>query len=127
MRGSAASSVVVMMRSVMRCVRSYSYSWRNNTLAYGRSVCNFNEGRVGAALANFAAWWMEGIAGGIYEGVGDPSAASSVVVMMRSVMRCVRSYSYSWRNNTLAYGNCAAVHPIAVPSTICKGVVAPTI
>jgi hypothetical protein len=49
---SAASSVVVMMRSVMR----------KGTVNIGAAVCNFNEGRVGAALANFAAWWMEGIA-----------------------------------------------------------------
>ncbi|CAG7918855.1 unnamed protein product [Penicillium olsonii] len=37
----------------------------------GASVCRLNEGRVGAALSNFAAWWMEGVAGGIYEGVGE--------------------------------------------------------
>lgn len=37
----------------------------------GAAVCKFKEGRVGVALANFAAWWMEGVAGGIYEGVGE--------------------------------------------------------
>jgi hypothetical protein len=37
----------------------------------GAAVCKFNEGRVGAALSNFAGWWMEGVAGGIYEGVGE--------------------------------------------------------
>lgn len=37
----------------------------------GASVCRLNEGRVGAALSNLAAWWMEGVAGGIYEGVGE--------------------------------------------------------
>ena len=37
----------------------------------GAAVCKFNEGRVGVALTNFAAWWMEGVAGGIYEGVGE--------------------------------------------------------
>ncbi|KXG49365.1 uncharacterized protein PGRI_032350 [Penicillium griseofulvum] len=37
----------------------------------GTAVCKFNEGRVGAAISNFAAWWMEGVAGGIYEGVGE--------------------------------------------------------
>ncbi|CAG8200296.1 unnamed protein product [Penicillium nalgiovense] len=41
------------------------------TVNFGAAVCKFNEGRVGAALANFAAWWMEGVAGGIYEGVGE--------------------------------------------------------
>ncbi|KAJ5188005.1 hypothetical protein N7491_004327 [Penicillium cf. griseofulvum] len=42
----------------------------------GAAVCKFNEGRVGAAISNFAAWWMEGIAGGIYEGVGEGMAMS---------------------------------------------------
>jgi hypothetical protein len=37
----------------------------------GAAVCKLNEGRVGAALSNFAVWWMEGVAGGIYEGVGE--------------------------------------------------------
>ncbi|CAG8909789.1 unnamed protein product [Penicillium egyptiacum] len=41
------------------------------TVNIGAAVCKFNEGRVGTALANFAAWWMEGVAGGIYEGVGE--------------------------------------------------------
>ncbi|KAJ5551875.1 hypothetical protein N7461_006573, partial [Penicillium sp. DV-2018c] len=37
----------------------------------GAAVYKFNDGRVGAALSNFAGWWMEGVAGGIYEGVGE--------------------------------------------------------
>jgi hypothetical protein len=37
----------------------------------GAAVCKLNEGRVGAALSNLAAWWVEGLAGGIYEGVGE--------------------------------------------------------
>ncbi|KAJ5158139.1 uncharacterized protein N7500_007790 [Penicillium coprophilum] len=37
----------------------------------GAAVCKFNEGRFGAALSNLAAWWMESVAGGIYEGVGE--------------------------------------------------------
>lgn len=37
----------------------------------GAAVSKFNEGRIGAALTNFAVWWMEGVAGGIYEGVGE--------------------------------------------------------
>ncbi|KAJ5131383.1 uncharacterized protein N7515_007422 [Penicillium bovifimosum] len=41
------------------------------SLNIGAAVCKFNEGRVGAALSNFAGWWMEGVAGGIYEGVGE--------------------------------------------------------
>ncbi|KAJ5925943.1 hypothetical protein N7454_007453 [Penicillium verhagenii] len=37
----------------------------------GSAFCRFNEGRVGAAVADLASWWVEGIAGGIYEGVGE--------------------------------------------------------
>ncbi|KAJ6111092.1 hypothetical protein N7486_003327 [Penicillium sp. IBT 16267x] len=37
----------------------------------GSAVCRFNQGRVGVAVANLASWWVEGIAGGIYEGVGE--------------------------------------------------------
>jgi hypothetical protein len=37
----------------------------------GSAVCKFNEGRVGAAVGNLAAWWIEGVAGGVYEGVGE--------------------------------------------------------
>lgn len=37
----------------------------------GSAVCKFNDGRVGAAVGNLAAWWIEGIAGGVYEGVGE--------------------------------------------------------
>ncbi|KAJ5711955.1 hypothetical protein N7488_006111 [Penicillium malachiteum] len=37
----------------------------------GTAVCRFNEGRVGMAVGNLLSWWVEGIAGGIYEGVGE--------------------------------------------------------
>lgn len=37
----------------------------------GSAVCKLNEGRVGAAVGNLATWWIEGVAGGIYEGVGE--------------------------------------------------------
>ncbi|KAJ5167374.1 uncharacterized protein N7482_006155 [Penicillium canariense] len=37
----------------------------------GSAVCKLNGGRVGTAVGNLAAWWVEGIAGGIYEGVGE--------------------------------------------------------
>ncbi|KAJ5204893.1 uncharacterized protein N7498_005772 [Penicillium cinerascens] len=40
-------------------------------LNIGSAVCKLNEGRVGAAVGNLAAWWVEGIAGGVYEGVGE--------------------------------------------------------
>lgn len=37
----------------------------------GSAVCKFNEGKIGAAVGNVATWWVEGVAGGIYEGVGE--------------------------------------------------------
>ncbi|KAJ5757582.1 uncharacterized protein N7511_006276 [Penicillium nucicola] len=42
-----------------------------SSINIGMAVCKLSEGRVGAALSSFAAWWMEGVAGGIYEGVGE--------------------------------------------------------
>ncbi|KAJ5359233.1 uncharacterized protein N7496_011646 [Penicillium cataractarum] len=38
---------------------------------FGSAVCKLNEGRVGTAVANLASWWIEGVAGGVYEGVGE--------------------------------------------------------
>ncbi|KAJ5764929.1 hypothetical protein N7520_004488 [Penicillium odoratum] len=35
------------------------------------AVCRLNQGRVGVAVANIASWWVEEVAGGIYEGVGE--------------------------------------------------------
>ncbi|GIJ83474.1 hypothetical protein Asppvi_002296 [Aspergillus pseudoviridinutans] len=37
----------------------------------GSTVLRLNEGKVGTAFTNLAAWWVEGVAGGIYEGVGE--------------------------------------------------------
>lgn len=37
----------------------------------GSTVCKFNEGRFGTAVGNLVSWWIEGIAGGMYEGVGE--------------------------------------------------------
>lgn len=41
------------------------------SFSVGSVVFNRNEGRVGTAASNLAAWWIEGVAGGIYEGVGE--------------------------------------------------------
>jgi hypothetical protein len=37
----------------------------------GSAMSGLGKGRVGAALSGLAAWWIEGVAGGIYEGVGE--------------------------------------------------------
>ncbi|KAJ5226373.1 hypothetical protein N7468_007598 [Penicillium chermesinum] len=35
------------------------------------AVCKLHEGRIGVLLGGIAGWWIEGIAGGIYDGVGE--------------------------------------------------------
>lgn len=74
----------LFLRQVYEYERSHRITERlvTNTLdaadGLGRSsvnissaVCKLNEGRVGAAVGNLASWWIEGVAGGIYEGVGE--------------------------------------------------------
>ncbi|KAF7134003.1 hypothetical protein CNMCM5793_005583 [Aspergillus hiratsukae] len=41
------------------------------SVSLGSTVLRLNEGKVGTAFTNLAAWWVEGVAGGIYEGVGE--------------------------------------------------------
>lgn len=41
------------------------------SVSLGSTVLRLNEGKVGTAFTNVAAWWVEGVAGGIYEGVGE--------------------------------------------------------
>lgn len=42
-----------------------------SSASLGSAVYKLNEGRVGTAVTNLASWWVEGVAGGIYEGVGE--------------------------------------------------------
>ena len=35
------------------------------------AVFKFNEGRLGVAVGSLIGWWVEGIVGGVYEGVGE--------------------------------------------------------
>ncbi|KAL1962554.1 hypothetical protein VTN77DRAFT_9429 [Rasamsonia byssochlamydoides] len=39
--------------------------------SFGSALVRLSEGRLGAAVSGFTAWWIEGIAGGIYEGVAE--------------------------------------------------------
>ncbi|RHZ43966.1 uncharacterized protein CDV56_102716 [Aspergillus thermomutatus] len=41
------------------------------SVSLGSTVLRLNEGKVGTAFTNLAAWWVEGVAGGIYEGIGE--------------------------------------------------------
>lgn len=40
-------------------------------VSVGTAACQFNETQDGAAMGSVAAWWVEGVAGGIYEGVRE--------------------------------------------------------
>jgi hypothetical protein len=40
-------------------------------LNLGSTVLSLHDGKVGVAVSNLAAWWVEGVAGGIYEGIGE--------------------------------------------------------
>lgn len=76
--------VRVFLRQVYEYERSHRLSERivtktldaadglgKSSVNIGSAVCKLNEGRVGAVVGNLAAWWVEGIAGGVYEGVGE--------------------------------------------------------
>ncbi|GAB1199149.1 hypothetical protein APSETT444_008494 [Aspergillus pseudonomiae] len=41
------------------------------SLSLGTTVLSLHDGKVGVAVSSLAAWWVEGIAGGIYEGIGE--------------------------------------------------------
>lgn len=45
----------------------------------GSAILGMNDGRVGMAVADLAGWWVEGIAGGIYEGVGEGMVVMGVM------------------------------------------------
>lgn len=40
-------------------------------VSLGSAILRLNEGKVGAAVSDLAGWWVEGVAGGVYEGVGE--------------------------------------------------------
>ena len=37
----------------------------------GSAIMSMNEGKVGTAMSDLAGWWVESIAGGFYEGIGE--------------------------------------------------------
>lgn len=55
--------------------RVLSQSWTaanvfsKNTMTIARTVCNWNDGQVGAALEDVVFWWVQGVTGGLREGV----------------------------------------------------------
>ena len=44
----------------------------------GSAILDMNEGKVAAVVSDLAAWWVEGIAGGLYEGIGEGMALLGV-------------------------------------------------
>lgn len=41
------------------------------TLVLANNVCAMNDGRVGEAVKEVGMWWVQGVSGGVYEGVGE--------------------------------------------------------
>jgi hypothetical protein len=46
---------------------------------FGSTMMGFGKGRVGAAASSFAAWWIESVASGIYDGVGEGMVMLGVI------------------------------------------------
>ncbi|OJK04497.1 hypothetical protein ASPACDRAFT_74132 [Aspergillus aculeatus ATCC 16872] len=46
-------------------------SWGKRSMSFGSTILGLYEGRVRSTVINITDWWVEGIAGGIYEGVGE--------------------------------------------------------
>ncbi|TIA39339.1 hypothetical protein D6C79_07668 [Aureobasidium pullulans] len=42
-----------------------------NTMTVARTVCSWNDGQVGAALEDIVFWWVQGVTGGLRDGVKD--------------------------------------------------------
>ena len=41
------------------------------SLKFADAICRLNNGKVGQFLNDIAAWWIQGVAGGIHEGFGE--------------------------------------------------------
>ena len=41
------------------------------TLLLANNVCQMQDGRVGMALRDVGVWWVQGVTGGVYDGVGE--------------------------------------------------------
>ncbi|KAF7716083.1 Uncharacterized protein PECH_006557 [Penicillium ucsense] len=50
-----------------------------SSASIGSAVLKLNEGKLGIAVGNFASWWIEGIAGGVYDGVGEGMMQAGLV------------------------------------------------
>lgn len=46
-------------------------SFRRTGLQLSRTICQMNNGKVGRALNDFALWWIEGLTGGVQQGVRE--------------------------------------------------------
>jgi hypothetical protein len=59
-----------VIAAILRTADSLGKSGAN----FGSTLMGFGKGRVGAAASSFAAWWIESIASGIYDGIGEGMA-----------------------------------------------------
>lgn len=46
-------------------------SLRRTSLHFSRTVCQMNDGKVGKALNDVALWWIEGLTGGLQQGIKE--------------------------------------------------------
>ena len=49
----------------------------------GSTIMGMNDGKVGAAASDLANWWVESVAGGVYEGIGEGMLLLGVNVFSR--------------------------------------------
>lgn len=42
-----------------------------NTVILANSLCAMNDGQVGMKMRDMGMWWLQGVSGGLYEGVGE--------------------------------------------------------
>ena len=41
------------------------------TLLLAATLCAMNDGKIGEAVKDVGTWWVQGVSGGVYDGVGE--------------------------------------------------------
>ncbi|RAL16749.1 uncharacterized protein BO97DRAFT_402398 [Aspergillus homomorphus CBS 101889] len=54
-------------------------SWGKRSMSLGSTVLGLYDGRVRSTMMNVTDWWVEGIAGGIYEGIGEGMTVLGII------------------------------------------------
>jgi len=76
--------IQLMLRQAYRYDRKHKISGRliaqsivaadslnRQTCGLVNDVCALDEGRVGVAVKEMGVWWLQGVSGGVYEGLGE--------------------------------------------------------